>query len=237
MNNWNWFKNSLLALTLSGTLAHADPAPPKAPPFVRPVIPGESWEITLSKNPRKNSGTEPTRILKHISGKRAKFIRHEEFQWSDRETDQWTIGRMVLRTSNDGKSLLPTKLSNNPENIERRLSQFSELTWVAPAHYKETVKEEGRLCHYYEFKETMFDQASENGEPARSSETVQYERRAWIDAETGFPVASENPDYRFVYTFSTFSPPVLLPPDTVRQAAIAAESSLAALFSNDHAKP
>jgi len=228
MSKSKWFRNSLASTLAAGilipTLGAAPALPPQNPPFVRPMRAGESWEITVQKNPNANKGVPRTRFLTHISGKRSEDMRHEKYVWTDRETDRWMIGRMLIETGNDGNSLLPTKLSRNPEKIEKRLSEFQELNWIAPVHYKRIEQCENKTCHFYEFIETMIDdEPADDPESAGKPRVIRYERRAWIDIESGRPIASENPDFRFVYSFSTFSPPKLEPPQAVQEAAKACE--------------
>jgi len=216
MNNSSSFKNRLLktAVALGAGLVVAQAAPPAAP-YVAPIKSGDAWEVALQPAEKKTESSDGAK-LKSISGKRAEQTRMEKFVWSDKETERWLIGRTLYEKSQDGNRYITTRFARGAAAVEQRLSELAELTWIAPAHFKGIAKAEDRDCFYYEYTQVVsLDDDESPKSNNKAPEVVTYHRKAWIDVSTKRPVVFENDDYRFTYTFSTFSPALLDPPAAI----------------------
>jgi len=190
----------LLATSLLATMAIAQDLtqiPPPKSPLVAPVPMNADWTVTVkypaasSSHPAQPDG----RLISVHSTKTGSFKRDLISYTGGKLDENWYANSLFLYANTQGGVSAndmdgdppPDKADPNPSVA----NGFPGVAWLRLDRYDRVVIYEKRPCYHY---------ADENSE-------------AWIDTETGFPVAYKSGDLVFGFTFNASpSSPLTLPP-------------------------
>ncbi len=203
MNNWKSFRNSLVvasAFATSGLLAQS---PAASMPYYKAIAPDTEWVIKVTSL-KKSQG----RAFTEIRGQRSADLRHEIISWGDLTTERWLTGDFLLETAAEQPGVMMTPYAKIASAREKRLAELPELDWLNPARRKGSAEVKGKTCHYYEYTEVVSQEIDAEirerikaGKLTGSLDSTSV-YKAWIDVQTGLPVAYESPDYRYEYEFA-----------------------------------
>ncbi|XHR28105.1 MAG: hypothetical protein ACFUZC_19515 [Chthoniobacteraceae bacterium] len=185
--------------------------PPKAP-FVRPVPDSADWTVTVRKPKPPESSQEasakaPSGEISQVHTVKTGDTARITVSYFEHPSDEYWISRQAVMMPNthntriilmrlvDAKSGFAqyTQESSSADLSPRYFDGFTGVGWIKESYYDKVVSYDRRVCYHY---------------------VLGGKQEAWIEADTGFPVA-----YRdlltgtiFLYTFaSPPSAPLILP--------------------------
>ncbi len=196
----------LAGILWTGTLLAADPVPQA--PYLAKTPDFCSWTVRLDKPAKKNpapasdgantSATIPAPVLLRREVTKGRDIRRDVLFSSDgTKSERWFYHGMDFVQIRSGSILIMDPSSNEGAPNYGGYRDFPELEWVDARNFTKAEKAGGVLCFRYRYN------GNERGSSVR---TVHPGMEAWIDVETGRPVAFEDGGDRYVYEFSSSTP-------------------------------
>lgn len=162
------------------------------------------WEATYHHKQALIPSTEGSpHLLSRILVTRFDDTKREILHWDNgKKTERWLYRHMLLYQVSpaDNATII---LDEAPEGKDLIARDFPDLSWTLHTLAKREESKFGKRCWYYE-EELDPSNARLADESRRSNR-----RRAWVDVDTGLPVAAENDQYSVEYRFLTLAPPPL----------------------------
>ena len=173
-----------------------------------------AWEVsivTLKPSPTPESANGQTDrepwVLKAIEVTRSRGLTRSRFKWANGKSSEiwWTNQpKAMLAEKPDGAAV---EFDSMLVGIGHLLPDSDMFGWVREKNFVKEIEHKGKRCLYFEDKVEAVNQVPghvnrREDAPQEVSVTL---HRAWIDTETGLPVALD--DGQNIYSFQFLPPP------------------------------